>query len=320
MKPENKKTKNRDTSAVLETPSGVNRWLAKLRKISQSFWFVPTLCIIAAAIFAESTLAIDRWPLAHEAFSGFGWLSDVGVDGARSMLSAIGTAMLGVAATAFSITISVIATAASTYGPRLVRNFMSDRGNQIVLGVLCSTFIYALLIVRTIRSGDDTEPSWVPQFSVSLGIIFALLDVVMLIWFIHHISDSVQVNTIAEGVRNRWIDSVRRWFTEPGKPDLATLRDYPKPAPSIAGVPATLTLKNVGYIVEIDFDTLADIAAKADARIVVTKPVGGHVVESEPVARIWPAEALEEIEKAAQRQFTIGYSRTTYQDLHFAEQ
>ncbi|MCT7061932.1 DUF2254 domain-containing protein, partial [Salmonella enterica] len=77
------------------------------------------------------------------------WVYAVGIDGSRAMLSAIGGSMLGVAATAFSITISVIATASSTYGPRLVRNFMADRGNQTVLGVLVATFVYALLVLRT---------------------------------------------------------------------------------------------------------------------------------------------------------------------------
>jgi len=138
--------------------------MARIRRIAGTFWLVPALCLLAAVFLAQALVSLDRALPEDYTIPGAGVFYNVGSEGARALLSSVGGAMVGVAGTAFSITISVIATASSTYGPRLVRNFMSDRKNQLVLGVLVSTFIYALLVVRTIKSpdadgGDEFESS-----------------------------------------------------------------------------------------------------------------------------------------------------------------
>ena len=68
-------------------------------------------------------------------------------------------ATLAVAGTTFSITMAVLALTSSSYGPRLIRNFMADRGNQVVLGVYVATFLYSLLVLRSVRAiGDPGDP------------------------------------------------------------------------------------------------------------------------------------------------------------------
>ena len=123
-----------------------------LTSIPERFWFIPAVFIGAAMALAQVLVALDR---AEVRLPGTleGFLFGTGVDGARALLTAVAS-FLGVAGTAFSITISVISTASTSYGPRLVRNFMRDRNNQIVLGVLVATFVYTLLVLRTIRSNS----------------------------------------------------------------------------------------------------------------------------------------------------------------------
>jgi hypothetical protein len=57
----------------------------------------------------------------------------------------------------FSITIVALTLAAGQFGSRVLRNFMRDRGNQITLGTFIATFVYAMLVLRTVRGGDDAE-------------------------------------------------------------------------------------------------------------------------------------------------------------------
>ena len=115
-----------------------------LSDVPQRFWFIPALFITAAIAASQLLVAADRaqlpLPGVVESF-----LFDTGVDGARALLSAVAS-FLGVAGTAFSITISVISTTSTTYGPRLVRNFMRDRHNQIVLEELGGTFVLTLKV------------------------------------------------------------------------------------------------------------------------------------------------------------------------------
>ena len=170
-----------------------------LRRAVDSFWFVPALLLLAAVVLAELMVALDR-AVGSSGLASLSFVSAVGASGSRDLLAAIGGSMLGVAATSFSITISVIATASSTFGPRLVRNFMANRGNQVVLGIYGATFLYALLVLRTVREGADDASSFVPHLAVTFAIGLAVVDVAVLIYFIHHIADSIQVPTLATQV------------------------------------------------------------------------------------------------------------------------
>ena len=168
----------------------LSSWWYRLR---ESFWFVPLLCLVAALVLAQGMVSLDKALTDDLSSAWFNWVYGVGIDGSRAMLGAIGTSMLAVAATAFSITISVVVTASATYGPRLVGNFMADRGNQIVLGVFVATFVYSLMVLRTIRSEADDQSSFVPHLAVNLAVLMAVADAVLLVWFIHHIAASVRV-------------------------------------------------------------------------------------------------------------------------------
>ncbi len=75
-------------------------------------------------------------------------------------------ATITVTGVVFSITI-VALSLASQFGPRLLYNFMRDRGNQFVFGLFIATYLYCLLVLRTIRSGEDH--AFVPHASILLG-------------------------------------------------------------------------------------------------------------------------------------------------------
>ena len=97
----------------------------------------------------------------------------------------------------FSLTITTLAQTSSHYGPRVLRNFTSDRRVQFTLGTFISTFVYCLLVLRTVRSVQ--ESSFVPYLSVTIGVVLALFSLAVLIFFIHHVSQSIQAeNLIAE--------------------------------------------------------------------------------------------------------------------------
>ncbi|MDQ3359207.1 MAG: DUF2254 domain-containing protein, partial [Actinomycetota bacterium] len=103
--------------------------MSLVARLRESFWFVPALLCLAGGAAAQGLVAVDR-----RLPDDIGFIQ-VGASGSRDLLGAIAGSMLAVASTTFSITIAVLALSSSTYGPRLVRNFMADRSNQVVLGV-----------------------------------------------------------------------------------------------------------------------------------------------------------------------------------------
>ncbi len=290
----------------------IQDWWQRTR---ESFWFVPLVYLVAAFVLAQGMIALDTSLPKDFSSPWTAWVYRVGIDGSRSMLSAIGTSMLAVAATAFSITISVVVTASSTYGPRLVGNFMSDRGNQNVLGVFVATFLYSLLILRTIRAADDGAglPAFIPHLAVNLAVLMAVADAVVLVWFIHHIATSVRVETLAHGVRENFRSVVDRMH-----PKEATENVVHNESLQMGG--GLVESGSVGFISSIDFAGLCSAAQSHEAVVEIIPRVGDHVLPHEPLVRIWPEYKAEDITSAVHRHIRIGDSRSAWQDIRYAEQ
>ena len=143
------------------------------------------------------------------------WLYAARPDGARSLLSSIGGSMIGVAGTTFSVTIAAVVYASGQYGPRLLSNFMSDRGNQVTLGTFIATFVYSLVVLRTIRSpGEAAQASaaFVPQLALLVGVVLVLCSIAVLIFFIHHVPSRIHINSVIERIGDRLIEEIDNRF------------------------------------------------------------------------------------------------------------
>lgn len=284
------------------------------RRLVNQLWFVPAACVLGAILLAQLMVGLDRMIPPDSDSIWVDWVYAVGIDGSRSMLSAIGGSMLGVAATAFSITISVVATASSTYGPRLVRNFMADRINQVVLGVLVSTFIYTLLVLRTIRSAsDDLASPFVPHIAVNFAVLLAIADVALLVYFIHHIADSVQVNTLAHGVRRRFLTVIERWYPEETPEEMTrTLSDRPGGE--------LIRAEKTGYIVDMDFEKIRSCAEEKDLRVTMIPGSGTISCRASRCFGSGRNRSRTTWRRHCGARWPWGDSRSALQDIRFAEQ
>lgn len=173
--------------------------------------------------------------------------------------------MIAIAGTVFSMTLVALSLALSQLGPRLLRNFMRDTANQVVLGTFVATFVYSLLVLRTIRRAD--EVAFVPHLSVSIGVRLALVSVGVLIYFIHHISVSIQADEVVARVGREPEDGIDRQFpSHLGQPVSASLS-----APDQADLPASFAHEARpvgaaadGYLQFIDADGLMDLTCQED--------------------------------------------------------
>lgn len=162
--------------------------MAAVTRLAERFWLIPALICLGAAVAAEVLVVVDEsmGPLTLPPWVE-AVLYRVGESGSRDILSAIATSALAVAGTTFSITVAVLALTSSSYGPRLVRNFMADRANQAVLGVFVATFLYSLLVLRSVRAiGDPGDPEaevFIPHLAVNGAVVLAVVNVAVLVFF-----------------------------------------------------------------------------------------------------------------------------------------
>lgn len=283
---------------------------ARFRKVWEtlhaSYWFLPTLITVAAVALAYGCLALDQNRTA--VLKQFGWLYSGGPQGARSVLATIAGSIITVAATTFSVTIAVLSMAAGQFGPLLLRNFMRDRANQTVLGVFLATFLYCLLILRTVRGTDND--TYVPHLSVTIGVLLAIACQGELIFFIHHTGESIQVSHLIEVVGCELDAAVYRLFPEKLAEDRGPV-DLP------GNQPIPIPAKAVGYIQEIDLDRLVRDASRWKAVLQLHKRPGDYVVPGMTLAELWAPEGFRN-QDAIRGAFTLGPRRTPYQDAEFA--
>lgn len=306
----------------------------KILRTFESFWMMPFILGIFAILAAQFTIVLDEFLLNQNIQLAAS--RDIGVDGARSILTALAGSVLGVAATSFSITTSVLATASSTYGPRLVRNFMGDRRNQFILGSFGAAFLYAIMILRSIRDSSDVGGIFIPAVSVDIAILAGIVNVALLIYFIHHISDSIQISTLISRVRDDLIRSVRALYSEQpadtaielemkGVSDVKVAHDHAKSTDLPNEKPIKLRARGDGYVTYIDFDWLLEEAKRQCKVVKLLVQPGDFIYRRQPIVHVWFDGAQEEFDKEEEFSWVLdaistSTTRSPHDDIRYAIQ
>ena len=286
----------------------LNRILPLWQRLTGSLWFIPSLIVVAAAILAvaliEGQAYVDR-----EALKNFPRIFGASADSSRSMLSAIAGSMITIAGVTFSITVVAVSQASNQYTPRILRNFMRDRPSQVVLGVFVGTFVYCLIVVRTIR-GDD-ELRFIPSIAVLGAFVLAVIGIGFLVYFIHHIASTLEAGSILARVGQETVDAVDRLFpSELGNEAEEVPPDVPNTWQSVR---ATST----GYIQSVDSSGMLRLACDDDLTVRMDRGVGEFVVAHTPLASVSGATSRGKLEERINDLFTISTFRTVYQDAEF---
>ena len=302
-------------------------------RLNANYWFYPALFSVLGVALALVLISLDRAGLA-EWLGDVRWIVPARPNSASNMLQVIAGSMIGVASTVFSITIAAVAYASGTYGPRLLTNFMEDRGNQLSLAVFIGTFVYALTVLRTVRTenespslasaatGSSALPGFVPQLSLLVAYLLMAVSVGVLVFFLNHVPSGIRINNVLEGIGRRLIEGIEETY-----PELADGRE-PRQRPGGAPIMAV----RQGYVQLIDFAELAQIASERDWLMTLQVRTGDFVHAGVVLARVSRSDGGEltdelpgedgeghkESSVQAMRDcFTLGAGRTPTQDPQF---
>jgi uncharacterized membrane protein len=262
--------------------------LARLQQLREQvrsgFWAVPTATVAASILLALGLVAVDR----HVDTSGLRYTFGAGPDGAREVLSAITTAMITFTGLVFSITVVVLQLTSSQFSPRVLRTFLRDRQTQWALGVFTATFVYAVLVLRTVRSGGGTE-EFVPEVATTVAVLLLLASVALFVTYIHHIATAIQVSSIIGSIRKETVRAIdRRYPTDGAEP--------PDPMVEPSGIASTeLVAPRSGVLVSVDESALVALAAEAHVVLRTSLRLGDFVPEGAPLIEVLgDAGALKE--------------------------
>lgn len=280
------------------------QWIEALRS---SLWFVPSVMVTGSIILAFALGHADDTDVIDPGSDLFWWIYAGSPDGARQVLATIAGSMITVAGVVFSITIVALSLASQQFGPRLLRNFMDDRGNRIVLGTFTSIFVYCILVLRTVRGNEDDH--YVPHLSVTVAIVASLIGLGVLIYFIHHVSKSIQADAIIANVARDLHGSIEGLLRAPHE-NVSQAIDFPERV-SVVAAPRD------GYLDTIEPARLSAAAAKRGAVVRFVRTPGNFLIEGARLAEVHPETSNGDVDWVLEH-VAIGQTRSPTQDVAFS--
>jgi uncharacterized membrane protein len=270
-----------------------------------SLWVLPTACVLLAVALGSVLSLVPAGPTSPLAFQGT-------ADDARSLLIGITGTMVTVIALLLGLAVVALQLSSTQFSPRLLRNFLRDRPNQIVLGVFVGTFAYSAAGLYTVGVAAGERTTEFPRFAVSVAVLLLFLSLALLVFFADHLAHSIQVDTIMQVVERNTLPVVMAGgFVAEQDP------------PEVPNSAHTLLVRHSGYVQAVDVGRLTTAAAEHRVTIRVRPRVGEHVVAGTILAWVWRTSGdqvlpqLPTIAAVLQRNVRIGFERTLEQDPGF---
>ncbi len=299
--------------------ASLTRLVSFWEALRTSFWFLPSIMAAAAIALASLLVDADSW-VGEETLQNIDWLYAFGPASARAILSAIAGSMITVAGLTFSITMLTLQLASSQFGPRLLRNFMRDRGNQVVLGTFIATFVYCLLVLGSVRGTD--ESGFVPLIAVTFGMVLAVTSLAILIYFIHHVATGIRIETLLTVLAGETHQAIDRLYPSKlgegasadkgGSPQAQIPADFEKKA-------RTINAPVSGYVQLTNADALMNVASDCNLVLRIEARPGRFVAKGDPLLLAYPGNDLtEQTVNQLKGTFVVGQDRTPEQDVEFS--
>jgi uncharacterized membrane protein len=266
-----------------------------------SLWVLPALSVVVALAAGTVLSAVDLDTGSPLAFQGT-------PDDARTLLIGIAGTMITVIALLLGLTVVALQVSSAQYSPRLLRNFLRDRPNQLVLSAFVATFAYSTAGLYTVGVSGGTRTTGFPRLAVTGAIVLLFVSLGMLVFFADHLGHSIQIESIMAVVERNTLAVIRGGLLEgggAGSPVDATATAVPAP--------------RSGYVQMVRAERLLAVARGGDLRVRLRPRPGDHVVAGTTLLWVWPSSgaASATVREALVHSVHIGRERTFDQDAAF---
>ena len=275
-----------------------------------ALWVYPSVAVVVAlaagSVLSRITLPAGSWlnPLLFQGTAG----------DARSLLLGISGTMITVIALVLGLTLVALQLASTQYSPRLLRSFLRDRPNQLALSVFVATFVYSTAGLYTVGVHHQLRTTSYPRLAVTLAIGLLVASLVVLVYFVHHVAHSIQIDEVMTRVERTTLRVIEQVL-----PTTDISAEAPEPPVWAVPVPAGRS----GYLQTVHAVELLAVAHEQDAVVSVVPMLGEHVIQGEPLVRVWraspeqPPPRVPSMAGAVRLSLRLGFERTAEQDVAF---
>jgi uncharacterized membrane protein len=236
-------------------------------------------------------------------------------DDARTLLIGVTGTVVTVIALVLGLTVVALQLASTQFSPRLLRNFLRDRPNQLVLSVFLATFAYTAAGLYTVGVSAGTRTEVFPRLAVSGSLILLFASLGMVVYFADHLAHSIQIDAIMRGVERGTLEVIDSKVPRSDAPD-----EPPADESEVPSWAVPVFSQSSGYVQTVHPETLLPVAASSGACIRLRPRVGEHVVAATVLAWAWSpspehrAPDARRLADAVRAAIRIGFERTLEQD------
>jgi uncharacterized membrane protein len=285
-------------------------------RLKVSIWFVPLVMSLGAVILAMIMLDVD----VRYGSIPWDWVRLLRIDaqGVRQVVAVISGAMMTITGVVFSVSVVTLALASNQFGPKVLRNYLHDTGNKLVLGLFVATFIYALLILASV---DTAQGGFVPIWSMFVSLLLTVLATGGLIYYIHNISTAIQADHVIALIGeelNNVIDTMLVPFEHYGNSaPLTHKQEWSVQKQGLKRLP--IYSAKSGYLQVIDYKALVSFATEHNVFLEIDKHAGHFVIEGSSIGSCYAYENISDATAAQILSLVIfGRQRTPVQDVEFS--
>lgn len=252
-------------------------------KLESNIAFYPTLISLIGLFFAFFMYYAESWGISTYLIENAPLLVINNTETARSLLTTFIGGLISIMVFSFSLVMILLNQASSNFSPRLLPGLISNRRHQIILGIYNSSLLYCIFTLVSITpTGDKYQ---LPGFSVLLAIIFMTLCLGAFIYFIHSISQQIQVGTIMDKI----YDSAHARLGRLIENEKSIETDFPETKSW-----NEVSCKKSGYFQDVSLNALASFAKEHNIKIEISQIKGTYVFNSIPLFRYSGPELGEE--------------------------
>jgi uncharacterized membrane protein len=282
-------------------------------RLETTIWFIPALLSVVSLGAGVLLVNIDM-----QAERDWAWLEffRIGTAGVRQVLAVTTGAMMTVTGVVFSISVVTLTLAANQFGAKLLRNYLGDTHNKLVLGLFIGSFLYGLVVLASI---DSDPASNAPTLAFMVSLVLTMVAIGGLIYFIHNISTSIQADRLIAVIGRDLCDTV--------VDTLAPCTDSPEVAQpgerwrlAVHEAPAkVIAAENSGYVELIDYVALLELATRRHCALEIPIRPGDFVVQGNTLAVAYSLDEKSVVRYSEVcRHISLGAQRTDLQDLEYS--
>ncbi|MGH8840976.1 MAG: DUF2254 domain-containing protein [Jiangellaceae bacterium] len=275
--------------------------------LRSALWLLPVFAV-GVALAAGTVLTVVEVPkdsfLDVLVFQGT-------PDDARTLLFGIAGSVITVMAVMLGLTVVALQLSSTQLSPRLLRNFLQDRPNQVVLAIFVLTFTYATGGLFTVGISRGERIDDYPRLAVTGALLLLFASLFALVYFVHHLAHSIQIDAILKRIEAITLRSIDAGFPGRSQP----VADIAEPPAWAVALPAPSS----GYVQTAHPEKVLGVADADDVVVRYVPRVGDHVVAGLPLAWTWRASPEPSPDPARLRPHVvhavrIGFERTHEQD------